>query len=151
MTAQMPAKLKELVDEFKTLDRKEKFDLLIEYADQFESVPERIATRPFPSENHVERCESDAYIWAEDLPDGTQKYHFAVENPQGLSAKAWAEIMDETLSGAPLEEVAAVSCDVVFDLYGNDISMGKGQGLMGMTDMVCAFARQKLQERATSA
>lgn len=143
----MPAKLKELVDEFRMLDRKEKFDLLIEYAEKFEPVPERIATRPFPKEHHVERCESDAYIWAEDLPDGTQKYHFAVENPQGLSAKAWAEIMDETLSGAPLEEVAAVPCDVIFDLYGKDISMGKGQGLMAMTDMVAAFARQKLRER----
>ena len=33
-------------------------------------MPESVATRPFPSENHVERCESDAYIWAEDLPDG---------------------------------------------------------------------------------
>jgi cysteine desulfuration protein SufE len=83
-------------------------------------------------------------VWAEDLPDGTLKFHFAVENPQGLSAKAWAVIMDTTLSGAPLEQVASVSPDVIFTLYGKDISMGKGQGLMGMLDHVTSAARRRL-------
>ncbi len=143
----IPAGLKALIDDFEFSDRTERIDLLIEYADKFEDVPERIATRPFSKEVHVERCESDAYIWAEDLPDGTIKYHFAVENPQGLSAKAWAVIMDETLSGQPLEEVADVPCEVVFTVFGKDVSMGKGMGLMGMTDMVTAYARQRLKAR----
>ncbi len=145
----IPAGLKALIDDFEFSDRAERIDLLIEYADKFKDVPERIATRPFSNEVHVERCESDAYIWAEDLPDGTIKYHFAVENPQGLSAKAWAVIMDETLSGQPLEEVADVPCEVVFTVFGKDVSMGKGMGLMGMTDMVTAYARQRLKARTT--
>lgn len=148
--AKMPAELESLVKDFEFSDRTERIDLLIEYADKFEEVPERIATRPFPAENHVERCESDAYVWAEDLPDGTIKYHFAVENPQGLSAKAWAVIMDETLSGKPLEEVADVPCEVVFTVFGKDVSMGKGMGLMGMTDMVTALARQRLKARRSA-
>lgn len=143
----MPAPLKTIVEDFAFVDRPERAELLIEAADRFEEVPERIATRPFPEEHHVQKCESDAYVWWEDLPDGTLKFHFAVENPQGLSAKSWAVIMDETLSGQPLESVAAVSCDVVFDIYGKDLSMGKGQGLMGITDMVTAAARRKLMER----
>lgn len=145
--ATMPAGLKALVEDFEFADRTERIDLLIEYADKFEEVPASIAERPFPAENHVERCESDAYVWAEDLPDGTIKYHFAVENPQGLSAKAWAVIMDETLSGQPLEEVADVPCEVVFTVFGKDVSMGKGMGLMGMTDMVTAYAKQRLKAR----
>lgn len=118
--------------------------LLIEFADQFEDVPERIAKRPFPEENHVTRCESEAYVWAEDRPDGTQDYWFAVENPQGLSAKAWAVIMQQTLSGQPPEVVAQVPPDVIFDLFGKELSMGKGQGLMGMLDHVNVAARRKL-------
>ncbi|MFN8506736.1 MAG: SufE family protein [Dehalococcoidia bacterium] len=143
----IPPKLQELLEDFAFVDRNERAQLLIEYADRFREVEPGIATRPFPQANHVLRCESEAYVWAEDNPDGTLKYHFAVENPQGLSAKAWAVIMDETLSGAPLEQVVRVSPDVIFTLYGKDISMGKGQGLMGMLDHVTAAAKRRLLER----
>ena len=145
--ANIPESLKTLAEDFAFLDRAERAELLIEFADKFREVPSSVATRPFPRENHVERCESDAYIWAEDLPDGTLKFHFAVENPQGLSAKSWAVVLDETLSGAPLEQVAGMPCDLVFDFYGKDLSMGKGQGLMGMADMVTAYAKQRLKAR----
>jgi sulfur transfer protein SufE len=146
-TAEMPTGLKSIVDDFAFCDRTERAELLIEFADRFREVPERIARRPFTEENHVQRCESDAYIWAEDLPDGTVKFHFAVENPQGLSAKAWGVILDETLSGQPLEQVAAVPCDVVFAIYGKDLSMGKGQGLMAMADVVTFEAKKRLRAR----
>ena len=139
-----PEPLRRLVEDFDFVDRTERMELLVEYADKFAEVPEQIAHRPFPRENHVVRCESDAFVWAEDQPDGTQKYYFAVENPQGLSAKAWAAVMDETLSGQPLEEVAKTDPEVIFRLFGKDISMGKGQGLMGMLDHVTSAARRKL-------
>lgn len=143
----MPEGLKTLLEDFQFADRTERIDMLIEYADRFQEVPERVARRPFPEENHVQKCESEAYVWAEDLPDGTLKFHFAVENPQGLSAKAWAVIMDETLSGQPLEAVADVPCDSVFTVFGKDVSMGKGMGLMGITDLITTFARQRLKVR----
>jgi cysteine desulfuration protein SufE len=148
---EIPEALQALLDDFKFVDRAERAELLIEFADRFRSVPEDVATRPFPRENHVTRCESEAYVWATENPDGTLNYYFAVENPQGLSAKAWAAIMDETLSGQPLERVVAVSPEVIFDLYGKDISMGKGQGMMGMLDHVQSFARRKIRERREAA
>ena len=89
--------------------------MLISVADRFQDVPERIATRPFPEEHKVPACESQAYVWAEPLGDGTLKFHFAVENPQGISAKAMAVILDEALSGEPPEEVARVSGEVVYE------------------------------------
>jgi cysteine desulfuration protein SufE len=140
----IPASLETVLEDFAFVDRAERAELLIEAADRFEEVPAAIATRPFPEENHVQRCESEAYVWAEDQPDGTLKSHFAVENPQGLSAKSWGVIMDETLSGQPLAEVAAVSPEVVFAIYGKDLSMGKGQGLMGMLSHVTHAAKERL-------
>jgi len=140
----IPAPLESVLEDFAFVDRAERAELLIEAADRFEEVPPTIATRPFPEENHVQRCESEAYVWAEDRPDGTLKFHFAVENPQGLSAKSWGVIMDETLSGQPLAEVAAVSPEVVFAIYGKDLSMGKGQGLMGMLSHVTHAAKERL-------
>lgn len=140
----IPSPLKALLREFEFLDRTERAELLIEFADRFREVPPAIATRPFPEEHHVIRCESEAYVWATDNPDGTLKFHFAVENPQGLSGKAWAVILDETLSGQPLDEVAAVPEEVIFLVFGKDISMGKGQGLVGILNLVVYSARQKL-------
>ena len=140
----IPAPLESVLEDFAFVDRAERAELLIEAADRFEEVPPTIATRPFPEENHVQRCESEAYVWAEDRPDGTLKFHFAVENPQGLSAKSWGVIMDETLSGQPLAEIAAVSPEVVFAIYGKDLSMGKGQGLMGMLSHVTHAAKERL-------
>ena len=140
----MPPALAELAADFKGMERGERMEMLIDYADRFVQVPAEIATRPFDERHRAPRCESDAYVWATDNPDGTLRYHFAVENPQGLSAKAWAAILDETVSGAPLDQVLAVSPDVIFDLFGKDLSMGKGQGLMGMLDLVHAEARRRL-------
>ncbi len=142
--AELPAPLTDLLEDFKFVDRHERAELLIEYADEFKDVPPNIATRPFPERNHVTRCESEAYVFPEDRPDGTLQYHFAVENPQGLSAKAFAVIMEKTLSGQPLDQVAAVPADVIFQLFGKELSMGKGQGLMGMLDHVTLAAKRKL-------
>ncbi len=142
--ADIPEKLTELLEDFTFVtDRNERAALLIEMADKFEEVPPQVAERPFAEEHHVQRCESDAYVWAVDQQDGTLKFHFAVENPQGLSARALAAIIDETLSGQPPAQVAAVPPDIIYTLFGKDISMGKGQGLMGMLAMVKYFARER--------
>ena len=147
--AEYPEKLRELLEDFAFVtDRSERAELLIELADRFRGVPERVARRPFPEEHRVPHCESEAYVWAEDQPDGTLKFHFAVENPQGISAKAMAVILDEALSGAPPEQVAGVGEDIVFEVFGRDLSMGKGQGLTGMVGMVKGLALQHLKEHA---
>jgi len=148
--ADIPAPLQSLLKDFAFLDRTERVELLIEYADRFREVAPEVATRPFAEEHHVIRCESEAYVWATENADGTLKFHFAVENPQGLSAKAWAVILDETLSGQPLEQVVAVPEEAVFQVFGKDISMGKGQGLVGILNLVVHFAKQKLAMKAAA-
>lgn len=141
--AAYPPKIKELLDDLNFFDdRMERFQALIEYADRFQEVPERIATRPFPESHRAPRCDSEAYVWTEALPDGTFKYHFAVENPQGISAKAMAVILDECLSGQDPQQASELSHDVVFAIFGKEISMGKGQGLMGMIDLVRGQTRR---------
>ena len=143
----VPDKLQELLEDFSFVsDRNDRIQMLIELADRFEEVPAAVATRPFPEEHHVTQCESDAYVWAEDQPDGTLKFYYAVENPQGVSAKAMSVVLDETLSGAPLDEVASVPADVVYQLFGRDVSMGKGQGLMGIVSMTTHEAKRRLSK-----
>lgn len=144
-----PQKLREVLADFDFVTtRTERAELLIDIASRFEPVPERIATPPYPQEHRVPACESEAYIWSEPLPDGTLRYYFAVENPQGLSAQAMAVILSETLSGAPLEQVAAVTPDIVLQIFGSEISMGKGQGLMEMVRAAQHHARRALAEQS---
>jgi cysteine desulfuration protein SufE len=143
-----PERLQETVELLALLpDRSDRIQLLIDYADRFREVPERIARRPYSEEHKVPACESEAYVWAEERPDGTLQFHFAVENPQGLSAKSLAVILDQALSGAPPEEVARVPREVVYDLFGRELSMGKSMGLMGMVSMVQTSAKKLLERR----
>ncbi len=95
-------------------------------------------------------CESEAFVWGETRPDGTLDFHFAVENPQGISAKAMAAILKDTLSGQPPEQVAAVPQDVVYKVFGTELSMGKSMGLMGMVHMVRTYARKYAESQASS-
>ena len=141
---QIPQKLEELLRDFEPLDRSARMELLVDWADQFEEVPASVASRPYPDANRAPRCESEAYVFATDRPDGTLDFHFAVENPQGLSAKAWAAILAHAASGAPLEQVVAIDPESVFRIFGREVSMGKGQGMIGMLDLVQFEARRRL-------
>ncbi len=104
----LPDRLERLLATLESLDRSDRIEMLIEVAGQFKPVPSRIAQRPYPAEHRVPGCESEAYVWSEASPEGTLTYYFAVENPQGISAMALAAILADSLSGAPLDEVAAV-------------------------------------------
>jgi cysteine desulfuration protein SufE len=148
---QLPDRLERLLATLDGLDRGDRIEMLIEVADQFKPVPVRIAQRPYPVEHRVPGCESEAYVWSEPNPTGGLAYYFAVENPQGISAMALAEILRESLSGAPLDEVAEVPADVVYRIFGNELSMGKSLGLMGMVNMVRAEARQQLRTAESTA
>jgi cysteine desulfuration protein SufE len=144
----LPDQLEGLVSTLEHLEREDRIEMLIEAAGQFTPVPSRIAQRPFPAENRVPGCESEAYVWPENNPGGTLSFHFAVENPQGISAMALAEILRTTLSSASLEEVAAVPADVIYRIFGRELSMGKSLGLMGMVNMVRSAALQQMQAAA---
>jgi cysteine desulfuration protein SufE len=144
-----PEKLTELVEDFEQItDRTERQEYLIEIADRFADVkvPPTIATKPYEESHRVPACESEAFVWAKDQPDGTLKYYFDVLNPQGLSAMAMSVILDETCSGQPLEKVATIDPTIVFTLFGKEVSMGKGQGLMGIVRVVQHEAQQRLHK-----
>jgi cysteine desulfuration protein SufE len=136
------SKLSDTLETFATFsDPADRTNLLLSYADLFKEVPPEVARRPFDQTHLVPHCESEAYVWAVKQPDGTLKLYFAVENPAGVSAKALATILDRTLSGLAAAEVAQVSPDIVEQIFRQNISMGKGLGLMSMVQAVRALAK----------
>jgi len=145
----LPDRLAELLETMEMVpDRADRIEMLISTADRFREVPPGVAARPFPKERLVPGCESKAYVWSVPRGNGTLDFHFAVENPQGLSAMAMAAILADACSGAPLREVMAIPDDVVYAIFGHELSMGKSMGLMGMVAMVRAEARHHLEAAA---
>ncbi len=141
--------LGDLVSMLSAMDRAARIEALIGLAEGYREVPARLARRPFPEANKVPACESQAYVFAEARPDGRLDFHFAVENRQGISARALAAILGRTLSGAPLEAVTRLPPEVVERLFGRELSLGKSMGLSGMLLAVQRAAREQLTRTAT--
>lgn len=137
-----PERLAAVLETLESMDTADRAEMLLSWADRFREVPEEVARRPFDPANRVPSCESEAYVWGILRPDGTLALHFAVENPNGISAKALATILERTLSGSPPEEIAGISPDIVYTIFRRDLSMGKGIGLMAMVQAVRALARE---------
>ena len=146
-----PPKLQQLLETFDLFpDPADRTGLLLGYSDQFREVPPEIAQRPFPKSHQVPQCESDAYVWARKQPDGTLTLHFAVENPSGVSARALAAILERTLSGLNPEDIAKVDCGIVERIFRQNISMGKGMGLMAMVEAVRTLANNAAASSAAA-
>ena len=143
--SQYPPTLAELIEELTSItDRYERAEMLIEIADRFDEVkvPPEIATTPYDEGHRVPACESEAFVWAQPQEDGTLRYYFDVLNPQGLSAMAMLVVLGDALNGQPSERALDLPSELVFDLFGREISMGKGAGLMSILNMVQSYAKR---------
>ena len=129
-----PAKLQSLLDDLAFFpDRAERIDALISIGQKFvNSGPDVV---PRDETTRVPGCESEVYVSSTESGAG-RKFLFGVDNPQGISAMALAQILDETLSGEPPAEVAKVSEEVVYEIFGRELSMGKSLGLTNMVRMI---------------
>ncbi len=145
-----PEKLETALSVLDSLDGDERVQMLLDFSDRFKPVPETVAKRPFPESNRVPFCESDAFVWMVPADDGIVKLHFAVENPSGVSARALAYLLDRTLSGLRAEELINISPDIVSRIFRQNISMGKGMGLMAMVQGVQTLARRLVNQKESS-
>ena len=132
-----PEKLQDFLDTISLMpDESERINLLIDYADKFKEAPKEIAEKPYPEKNKVPFCESGAYVWTIKQEDNSLKFYFVVENPQGISAKALAAILDKTISGEKPENIVNIPEDVVNKIFGQSLSMRKNMGLTGIIQMI---------------
>ncbi len=146
MAMEIPSAMADVLETLGMVDNEdERSAMLIDFAGRFKEVPQEVAARPFSEERRVKYCESEAYVWGIDNPDGTLQFYFAVENPSGISAKALAYLLQKGLSGQSLQEVASVSPDIVKKIFRENISMGKGMGLMSMVESVRSLAEARLR------
>ena len=127
----MPPKLQEMLDDLAMFpDRADRIDALIALSREYvhpsaEVVPRSEAAR-------VPGCESEVFMGRTG-----GRFRFAVDNPQGVSAMALARLLEEGLEGRPAE----VPDDLVYEVFGRELSMGKSMGLTNMVRMVREAAK----------
>lgn len=133
----IPAKLQEQLDDLAMFpDRQDRIEALIALADDYKHPSKADFERT--EEKKVPGCESEVFI--EAVPSGASlEFHFAVDNPQGISAMAMAVLL-QTVSGAPKSEIAEIDESIVFQVFGNELSMGKNLGLTNMVRIVKRLA-----------
>jgi cysteine desulfuration protein SufE len=66
----------------------------------------------------------------------------AVDNPQGISAMALAAALEESLNGATQQAIESVQEDIVYRIFGTELSMGKSMGLTGIVRMSKEVAKK---------
>ena len=148
----LPEKLKDFMNILASIeDRQDRMNLLIDYAEKFIEVPEEIAKRPFPRERAVPFCESEAYVFTRLNENNIINFFYAVENPQGISAKALCAIFKSTLEGESPETILSIPTDIILEIFGHELSMGKNMGLTGILQMMQRDAKQYLLKPETSA
>lgn len=129
----LPSKLQSVLDDLAFFtDRTERIQALIEIGEEFSNPDESVVPRT--PETRVPGCESEVYIASEPM-DAGRNYQIAVDNPQGISAMALAQIL-KSLNGVPGSEVGQVPDDIVYEIFGRELSMGKSLGLTGMVRMI---------------
>jgi cysteine desulfuration protein SufE len=122
----MPPKLQEILDDLAMLpDRSDRIEALIGLSREYVHPSE--AEVPRTEKARVPGCESEVFM----ALDGNH-FRFAVDNPQGVSAMALAVILNQGLEG----QVAEVPDELVYEVFGRELSMGKSMGLTNMVRMV---------------
>ena len=122
----MPPRLRELLDDLAMFpDRADRIEALIALSGEYvhpsaEEVPRAERAR-------VPGCESEVFMGLQE-----NRFRFAVDNPQGVSAMAMARLLEEGLES----KVADVPDDLVYEVFGKELSMGKSMGLTNMVRMV---------------
>ncbi len=122
----MPPRLQEMLDDLAMFpDRADRIEALIALSREYkhptaDEVPRTEKAR-------VPGCESEVFMGL----DGP-RFRFAVDNPQGVSAMALASLLEQGLEG----RVAEVPDEIVYEVFGRELSMGKSMGLTNMVRMV---------------
>jgi cysteine desulfuration protein SufE len=107
-SGEMPARLKEIIEDFQLSEGREKLELLLQYAEQMPALPDWLQLEHSQME-FVPECMTPVYVHAE-LEAGRMTFYFDVPD-ESPTVRGYAALMGEGLSGATPEQVLSVPGD----------------------------------------
>ncbi len=141
----LPSKLQEIVDDFASMTREEKVEMLIAYAESFPPLPERFQAEREKMES-VPECMTPVFLIAEQGSDGGLVFHFDIP-PQSPTVRGLASILANGLNGCKPEEVLAVPADFFMPMNLQEaITQQRINGFMGVLAHMKHAAMQAMEK-----
>lgn len=137
MSAALPPRLGEIVEDFALCEGREKLELLLEYAESLPPLPEHLVGRLADMES-VPECMTPVSVAAEQSGSGLV-FHFAVpaESP---TVRGFASIMAQGLQDSAAENVLAIPADFYLAMGLQDVLTA--QRMNGMSAILAHVKRQ---------
>lgn len=136
-TAQLPPGLAAVAADFADTPREMRLELLLEYADRLQPLPEKYVAQIDLMER-VQECQSPLYAIAE-VNSNTVQIH-ATAPPESPTTRAFASIMQLGLNGLTAEEVLAVPASAPLQLGITDLV--SPLRMRGATGLLARIQRQ---------
>jgi cysteine desulfuration protein SufE len=133
-----PQPIQEFVENLSFIDdRAERIQVLIELSRSYKPAKQE---KPYPAENRVPGCESEVYTWVTLSSENNLNLEIAVDNPQGISAMSLAALIASGLQNQSPTLANQLDEDLVYALFGKELSMGKSMGLTNLVRQIKAQA-----------
>ncbi|MBB2890580.1 SufE family protein [Flexivirga oryzae] len=140
MSADLPAPLAELIDDFGSVGPKDRLQLLLELSEELPDLPARYADHPEQLEQ-VHECQTPLFL-AVEVTDGDVHLFFNAPK-EAPTTRGFAGILHTGLDGQPAQVVLDVPDDIPFKF-----GLAEAVSPLRMRGMVAMLSRIKRQTRA---
>jgi cysteine desulfuration protein SufE len=137
-SAQLPASLSQIRDDFLALEQRDRLLLLLEFANELPELPPRYSEHPDLLEQVVE-CQSPVFIFVE-VDESRIVHVFATAPKEAPTTRGFASIIVQGLAGLTDQQVLAVPND-----FPNTIGLTEAVSPLRIRGMTALLARVKRQ------
>lgn len=128
-----PVKLEELVTQFEGLPRRDRIDLLLEFAAALPPVPADVRAHEAAAQE-VHECLTPVMLFV--LPDGDSARIYVEVGAEAPTVNAVSAVLIEGCAGAPREQIAKVPSDLPVRIIGPDMVGQRRIGLAGLVNRI---------------
>ncbi|MBI5160141.1 MAG: SufE family protein [Micrococcales bacterium] len=143
-SAELPAPLAEIREDFLAVTPQERLQLLLEFSRELPDLPERYAGHPELMER-VAECQSPVYIFTE-LDEARRVHLHATAPEQAPTTRGFASVLAQGLEGLTVEQALDVPDD-----YPLGVGLTEAVSPLRMRGMVAMLGRIKRQLREKTA
>lgn len=137
---ELPAALAQIREDFRSLEVRDRLQLLLEFSNELPELPERYRDHPDLFERVVE-CQSPVFIFVE-VDDDRSVHMFATAPKEAPTTRGFASILAQGLDGLTVEEVLDVPDD-----YPSDLGLTEAVSPLRIRGMTALLGRAKRQIR----
>jgi len=138
------SKLAAIVDEFADLDKRDRLELLLDFAENLPELPTKYQADLDAGEHRVHECQTPVFLWVVVNAGRVQIYaHVARESP---TVKGFVAILVAAFSGASPEEILAVKPDLL-----QRLGLAEALGMSRMRGLTAILGRIRQEVRLAAA